>query len=50
MNENYRSSIEDLFQPILESMKAGDLTFFDDPHKSAHSITACQCNTPAQTI
>jgi hypothetical protein len=33
MNENYHTSIENLFQPILESMKAGDLTFFDDPHK-----------------
>jgi hypothetical protein len=31
MNENYHTSIENLFQPILESMKAGDLTFFDDP-------------------
>ncbi len=33
MNENYHTSIENLFQPILESMKAGALTFFDDPHQ-----------------
>jgi hypothetical protein len=33
MNENFHTSIENLFQPILESMKAGDLTFFDNPHQ-----------------
>jgi hypothetical protein len=33
MNENYHTSIENLYQPILESMKAGDLIFFGDPQK-----------------
>jgi hypothetical protein len=33
LNENYHTSIENMFQPILELMKAGDLTFFDDPEK-----------------
>ena len=31
-NENYQTSIEDLFRPMLESMKAGDLAFFEDNH------------------
>ena len=33
LNENYHTSIENMFQPILESMKAGDLTFLGDPDK-----------------
>lgn len=33
MNENYHTSIENLFQPILESMRAGALTFLNDPHQ-----------------
>jgi len=33
MNENYHTSIENLFQPILQSMKEGDLTFLDDQEK-----------------
>lgn len=33
LNENYHTSIENMFQPILKSMKAGDLTFLDDPEK-----------------
>lgn len=30
LNENYHTSIEELFLPILESMQAGDLSFLDD--------------------
>lgn len=33
MNENYHTSIENLFLPILESMKAGALNFFDEPQQ-----------------
>lgn len=30
LNENYHMSIENLFQPIIEYLKAGDLTFLED--------------------
>jgi hypothetical protein len=33
MNENYHSSIENLFQPVLRSMKEGGLAFLDDQEK-----------------
>jgi hypothetical protein len=33
MNENYHTSIENLFQPLLQSMKEGDLTFLNDEEK-----------------
>jgi hypothetical protein len=33
MNENYHTSIENLFRPILHSMLDGDLAFFDDIDK-----------------
>jgi hypothetical protein len=33
LNENYHTSIENIFQPILTFMKAGDLTFLGDPEK-----------------
>jgi hypothetical protein len=33
MNENFHTSIENLFQPILLSMKEGDLTFLEDQQK-----------------
>lgn len=33
MNENFHTSIENLFQPILQSMKEGDLAFLTDQQK-----------------
>ena len=33
MNENFHTSIENLFRPILKSLKGGDLSFFQDPAK-----------------
>lgn len=33
LNENYHNSIETLFQPILESLQAGDLTFLQEQEK-----------------
>jgi hypothetical protein len=33
LNENYHTSIEHLFQPILKDMKAGDLNFAGEPEK-----------------
>jgi hypothetical protein len=35
LNENYHTSIEDVFKPHLDSMLSGDLSFLEDPAKAS---------------
>jgi len=35
LNENYHTSIENVFKPYLHSMFAGDLSFLEDPEKAS---------------
>jgi hypothetical protein len=35
LNENFHTSIEDVFKPFLESMLLGDLAFLNDPQRAS---------------